>query len=117
MSVEQREAARKICKELEIGVQDFSGYNQVTSAIGFNQLMSVTDGPVQIRHKGKTQDYENDEQASMALPRGYVVKEISSTGAGVLRVRIEEDLVKLYNVNEAWVQSYEKGTGEEIGFF
>ena len=36
---------------------------------------------------------------------------------GVLRVRIEEDLVKLNNVNEAWVQSYEKETGEEISFF
>ena len=53
----------------------------------------------------------------MAWPGGYVVKEISSTAAGVLRVRIEEDLVKLNNVNEAWVQSYEKETGEEISFF
>lgn len=117
MSAEQRETARKLCKDLEIGVQDFSGYNQVTSAIGFNQLMSITDGPVQIRYKGKTQDYENGEQAAMSWPGGYVVKEISSTATGVLRVRIDEDLVKLNNVNEAWVQSYEKETGEEISFF
>ena len=114
---EQRETARKLSKDLEIGVQDFSGYNQVTSAIGFNQLMSITDGPVQIRYKGKTQDYENGEQAAMSWPGGYVVKEISSTATGVLRVRIDEDLVKLNNVNEAWVQSYEKETGEEISFF
>lgn len=117
MSAEQRETARRICKDLEIGVQDFSGYNQVTSAIGFNQLMSITDGPVQIRYKGKTRDYGNGEQAAMALPEGYVVKEISSAGSGVIRVRIEENLVKLNNVNEAWVQSYEKETGEEISFF
>ena len=79
--------------------------------------MTIRDGPVQVRYKGSIQDYENGEQAAMAWPGGFIVKEISSTATGVLRVRIEEDLVKLNNVNEAWVQSYEKETGEEISFF
>ena len=117
MSAEQREKVRKLCKEIEVGVQDFSGYNQVSSAVGLNQLMSITDGPVQIRYKGKTQDFENGEQAAMALPEGYVVKEISVTGGGLLRVRIDKDLVALNDTSEAWVQSYEKETGEEISFF
>ena len=51
--------------------------------------------------------YQRDKQHALELVKCQ----------GLLKYRIEEDLVKLNNVNEAWVQSYEKETGEEISFF
>ena len=39
------------------------------------------------------------------------------TGGGLLRVRVDKDLVAINDTSEAWVQSYEKETGEEISFF
>ncbi|MBQ6036875.1 MAG: hypothetical protein IJL43_06125 [Lachnospiraceae bacterium] len=116
MPEDVRKEARRICSELNLGVQDFSGYAQVSSEINLNQLMRVTDGPVGIEIDGKVQKFENGEQAAMALPERYIVKEIIADGNG-FRVKVRKDLLQMNNIDEAWVKNYEQVSGEEISFF
>jgi len=113
---EDREEVKKICTDLNVGIQDFSGYIQNGTTLGFNQLMRITDGPVRIIFEGKTRDYDNAEAAAMDFPERYAVKSIASE-MGVLVVVIERDYVSLNNVDDEWVHNYEKETGEEVSFF
>ena len=116
MPEEARAKAREICTKLDLGVQDFSGYAQVSSEVNLNQLMRIVDGPVTIELDGKRSQYENGEQAAMALPERYIVQSVASDNGGLL-VMISRDLVNLNSIDEAWVKNYEKETGEEVSFF
>ncbi len=117
ISQEERKAVRETCRELGIGVQDYSGFTHgAPRGISLKQLMACVNGPVEIVLDGSAQRFENGEQAANSLTGKYLVKSISPR-QDCLSVEIVSDLAVLNNVNETWVKDYESETGEAISFF
>ena len=114
---EKREKIKALCKELGIGVQDYFGFSLTASfGLSVRNLMEVVNGPVEVRFNGKSQYFENGEQAVSLLSGKYVVKAIYVKD-GKLVTEIDNDITVRNNVNEDWVRAYEKETGESISFF
>lgn len=107
---------RELCKKLGLSVQDFSTYMQsVGSELALSKLMEVTDGPIEILCDGRSCRFENGEQAAAEMLGRYMVRLLSAKD-GLLRVEVEADAAA-NGVSEAWIQDYEKETGEQVSFF
>ena len=114
---ESRKAVRALCRELDLGVQDFSGYNRgANGGLSLLKVLELAEGAVEITHGENVQHFENPEAAALALPGKYVVKSLNAKD-GVLHIVIEKDVLLINNVDESWVRDYETETGEEISFF
>lgn len=117
MTEKNRKQIKTICQEAEVGVQDFSGYLQNDgSDLSLMKLMQYTSGPVEIVIDGVTQAFSNGEQAVMSVEGKYDVRSVSVRG-GSLVVEISKHQTLLNNLNEDWVQEFERETGEDISFF
>ncbi len=114
---EERNAVRKLCAELNIGVQDFSGYSQsLVSGIALRSLMELVSGPVDVVLDDSRLSFDNGEQASMTLTEKYVVKGLRSREDRLV-VEIRRDHTVLNDINDDWAKAYHAETGEDISFF
>lgn len=114
---ETRQQIKDICKEVDVEVQDFSGYLQNDNGtMTLKRLMEYTSGPVVVVVDGKESAFENGEKAAMAMTGKYAVRRISAK-RDQLVVEVASYPIVLNNVNEKWVREFEKETGEKISFF
>lgn len=117
MTAQARKEIKTICEEVDVGIQDFSGYFQNEgSDLTLMQLMQYTSGPVEIRVNGISQVFPTGEQAAMTVEGKFDVRSIS-THEGRIVVELTKHMTVLNNLNESWVQEFEQETGENISFF
>ena len=117
MPQELRQKVKDLCGELELGFQDYSGFTQNAAfGLSLSKLLEYVNGSLTVSYKGKTQSYENGEQAVSSLSGKYVVKSVSVRDEK-LWVEIDQDILVTPDNKEAWVQDYEKETGESVSFF
>ena len=114
---EVRSAVKESCKELNIPVQDFSGYFQSTpSRIPLKSLLEYVDGPVLIEIGENRMRYVSAEQALADISEKYIVASVYAT-SDALCIRLIQDVLRPNDVQADWVQEYQKETGEDISFF
>lgn len=117
MPKDVRKTIRDICMEQNVEVQDFAGfYKESYGAISLYNLMEYTKGRVKLVIDDKRQSFDNGDQAVMSVTGKYLVKSVSAS-ENMLVVELQRDIVVPNNLEEEWVQNYEKETGEEISFF
>ena len=114
MPTDTRLEIKRICKELSLEVQDFSGYSQVfCSRLGLKSILEYTAGSVVIKKEEQQLFFENGEQALMQLSGPYTVKSIY-TKENQLFIEVDASIEQ----NDTdWIQEHEKETGEEVSFF
>lgn len=117
LSGDLRSQVRQICKDIEVDVQNFSGYFQtVPSKIPLNFLMEYVNGPVEILLD------ENDSSDKLLRPEEldgaerYIVASVTAKD-GVVQIKLIRDLLQPNDIQADWVQSYRDETGGEISFF
>ena len=103
------------CADVGLAVQDFSLYSS-GGANPVRSLLSYVNGPLKIRLDGRTQTFENGEQALAALPGKYTVRAVSAEAGSVL-IELERDTAAPNSADEAWARDYKKATGEDVSFF
>lgn len=117
MPAEIRRKIRETCQTSSVEVQDFSGFlTNESCLVTLKMLMEYSFGAVEIRMDGYVQSFQNGEQALMAYPGKYEVKQIYAK-ADVLGVEITRKTVILNDTNEDWIKDAENKNGEEISFF
>lgn len=117
MPSEIRRSVREICKEIDITVQDFSGYFQsVPSRIPLKALLEYVEGPVEVEIDGHTSHYPTAERAVQEVTGKYILASVCAH-EGILHVRLIQDVLQPNDIQADWVQTYEKETGEDISFF
>lgn len=117
MPLETRKQIREICRKSNVEIQDFSAYMATDGyQITLRKLMEYASGPVEIKLEGKTQRFQNGEEALMAYPGKYEVKLLYAE-ADCLGVEIAQKTVILNDTDQDWVRDTENETGEEISFF
>ena len=78
MPMNVRDQIKASCQEIDIEVQDFSGFLRYdNSGLPFQKLMECVSGEVIVLRDGKTTRYENGEQALMSVVGKHDVKNIS----------------------------------------
>lgn len=117
MPKEVRKTIRDICAEQNVEVQDFAGYYKESyGAVSLHNLMEYTKGGVELVIDGKRQSFDDGDQAAVSVMGKYLVKSISARES-FLVVELQRDILVPNDLEEEWVQNYEKETGEEISFF
>lgn len=117
MPAETREKIKKTCKDVNVDVQDFSGYFQNEGgSFSLKHLLEYARGPVTLVTDGKTATYENGEQALMAQTGKAAVRMVSAKDNHLV-IELSSNPIILNDVNQEWVKDVEKETGEEISFF
>ena len=112
-----RKQIKVICNEIDVGVQDFSGYFQNDGGtLTFRRLMEYTVGAVEIVMAGKSKTFASGEQALMTFTEKYDIKSVSAKESRLV-IEINRHIAVLNNVDEAWVREFEQETGEPISFF
>lgn len=114
---ETRNQIKEICGELNVEVQDYSGFFQnIGGGITLKQLAECSDGAVELVVNGQHQHFDDCEQAMMNTAGKYVVKSISAKN-GSLVVTLADNDVVLNDLNEDWVKEHQQETGEDVSFF
>lgn len=117
MTAKARKEIKDICEEVDVGVQDFSGYFQNDgSDLTLMRLMQYTSGPVEVRINGISQVFPTGEQAAMTVEGKFDVRSITAREGRIL-VELTKHVTVLNDLNETWVQEFEEETGENISFF
>lgn len=117
MPIEIRRQIREVCQKHNVEVQDFSGYlTSESHQVTLKRLMEYANGMVEIKLDGNVQSFQNGEQALMAYPGQYEVKQLYAN-ADKLGVEIARKTVILNDTNQDWVRDTEDKSGEEISFF
>ena len=112
-----RRAVRAIGKEIDIPVQDFSGYFQsIPSRIPLRSLLNYVEGPVEIELNGTRRHFPDAAQAVMESDGKYIVASVRAE-SGVLRIRLIQDVLLPNDTQADWVRDYQNETGEDISFF
>ena len=112
-----RTVVKEICRDLEIPVQDFSGFFQSTpSRIPLKSLLEYVEGPVLIEIGDQPICYDSAEQAITDISEKYIVASVSVVSNTVC-VRLIQDVLRPNDIQADWVQAYKKETGEDISFF
>jgi FlaA1/EpsC-like NDP-sugar epimerase len=117
MPAEVRREVREICREIDLSVQDFSSYFQSTpSRIPLHSLLEYVEGPFWIKAEDRLTRFEFSDQALAALQGKYIVSAIRSHDGEPCFVLIKDVLLP-NDIQEEWVQDYQKNTGEDVSFF
>ena len=117
MPADVRKTIREKCRELDVNVQDFSGFSQqAVSGVALKRFLEMTSGSVEIRMGDIRQQFDNGEQAALTVNGRYVVKHVWAE-SNLLLIEIEKDVIITNNVDEEWVREYENMSGSEISFF
>lgn len=114
---EVRTAVKEICRNLEIPVQNFSGFFQsIPSRIPLKSLLEYVEGPVLIEIGGRQIRYASADQAIANVSEKYIVASVSTVSETVC-IRLIQDVLRPNDIQADWVQAYQKETGEDISFF
>lgn len=112
-----RGEVKVICRNMDIPVQEFSGYFQsAPSRIPVKSLLEYVEGPVVVEIGNDRTRYDSAEQASACISEKYIVASVC-TKADCVCIRLIEDVFRPNDVQAEWVQAYQKETGEDISFF
>lgn len=112
-----RTTVKEICRELEIPVQDFSGFFQITpSRIPLKSLLEYVEGPVLIEIGDQQTYYTSADQAIANISEKHIVASVS-TVSNTVCVRLIQDVLRPNDIQADWVQEYQEETGEDISFF
>lgn len=114
---EVRASVKQICGNLEIPVQDFSGFFQsAPSRIPLKSLLEYVEGPVLIEIGNQKTRYASADQAIAEISEKYIVASVS-TESNTVCVRLIQDVLRPNDIQADWVQAYQEETGEDISFF
>lgn len=114
---EVRTAVKEICNNLNVPVQDFSGYFQsAPSRIPLKSLLEYVEGPVLIEIGNERTRYLSAAQAIAEISGRYIVASVC-TMSDALCIRLIQDVLRPNDIQADWVQEYQKETGEDISFF
>lgn len=114
---EVRNAVKEICSDLDIPVQDFSGYFQSTpSRIPLKTLLEYVEGPVLIEIGENRTHYASAKQAIADISEKYIIASVY-TADETLCIQLIQDVLRPNDIQADWVQAYQKETGEDISFF
>lgn len=114
---EVRAEVKRICKNLDIPVQDFSGYFQsVPSRIPLRSLLEYVEGPLVIELEDTKTSYAHAGDAAKDISEKYIVASVC-VREGTLCLRLIQDVLRPNDVQADWVQLYQEETGEDISFF
>lgn len=112
-----RTMVREICQDLDVPVQDFSGYFQSTpSRIPLRSLLEYVEGPVWVEIGESRTRYASAEEAAARISEKYIVASVYTVD-GELCIRLIQDILRPNDIQTEWVQTYQKETGEDISFF
>ena len=112
-----RNAVKEICNDLDIPVQDFSGYFQSTpSRIPLKTLLEYVEGPVLIEIGENRTHYASAKQAIADISEKYIIASVY-TADETLCIQLIQDVLRPNDIQADWVQAYQKETGEDISFF
>jgi FlaA1/EpsC-like NDP-sugar epimerase len=112
-----RNAVKTTCRQLDIPVQDFSGYFQSTpSRIPLRSVLEYVDGPVVIEVDGNKTRYADASQAEAGIAEKYIVAAIYAQN-DIPCIRLNRDVLRPNDIQADWVRDYQEETGEDISFF
>ena len=112
-----RNRIKELCKEMNVEVQDFSGYLQSGgSGITVRKLAELSTGEVELVIDESRKTFADGETAWMNTPGNYVVDSISAQD-NKLVIHMHTNRVVLNDLNASWVEDQKKITGEDISFF
>lgn len=112
-----RNRIKELCKEMNVEVQDFSGYLQSGgSGITVRKLAELSTGEVELVIDGTGKTFANGEAAWINTPGNYVVDSISAKD-NKLVIHMHTNRVVLNDLNASWVEEQKQVTGEDISFF
>lgn len=112
-----RKQIKEICGELNVEVQDYSGYFQsIGSGVTLKNLAECCDGAVELVVNGQHQHFDDCEQAVMNTAGKYQVKSIYAKD-GTLVIVLADNNVVLNDLNADWVKEQKQETGEDVSFF
>ena len=111
------QSIRSTLQDTNVDIQVFSGLIQSSAKeISVYDLLELSGGPITIVFGELTKRFHDPEEAVSALNGKYAVKSIGVVDDG-LEIEIEQAVTSLTNVNESWIEDYEKRTGETVSFF
>lgn len=114
---EFRTKVKEICQNLDIPIQDFSGFFQSTpSRIPLRSLLEYVEGPMLIEIGDAQTRYNSAEQALARISEKYIISSVYTLD-GTLCIRLIQDVLRPNDIQTEWVQTYQKETGEDISFF
>lgn len=117
MPEQMQQKVRKICRDMNVPVQNFSEYFLgATSKIHLRTLLELVQGPVELEIQDQLKRYDTAEQAAMENTERYIVTEVSSEN-GCLRVKLIRDALVPNDTQAEWIKTYRENTGEDISFF
>ena len=112
-----RNRIKEVCKEIDVEVQDFSGYLQSGgNGITLRKLAELSTGEVEVVIDGTGKNFANGEAAWINTPGNYVVDSISAKD-NKLVIHMHTNRVVLNDLNASWVEEQKQVTGEDISFF
>lgn len=117
MPQEVRDTVKSLCAQVQVEVQDYSGFFQrVGSGITLKELAQCAGGPVELVIHAERRRYESCEQALLDTAGRYVVKSVAARG-DTLVIELTDHSVEQNDLNAEWVKNQEAETGEAISFF
>lgn len=117
MPMKIRKEIRELCAELNLDVQDFAGFFQESlGAVLLRNLMAYISGEVELVIDGIPVRFANAEQAVLSITDKRVIKTIHARDNRMV-VELQHDVLRPNDVEEDWVKTYERETGEDISFF
>ena len=113
LSAEKRKEIFEKCAELDIEVQDYTGYlSNLGGRVPVSSLLGMIAGPVKICLDGKEQEFENGEEALKTLKDRYDVESIEGA-----KISLKKSSAAAYAGYDAWAQKHKEDTGEDVSFF
>lgn len=117
MPAEIRRNVREICREINVDVQNFSGYFQTLSGrIPLRFLLEYVDGPVEIVIDENGSSHKRMKPEDVDMSEKYIVSSIAAENETVC-IKLIRDVLHPNDTNAEWVRSYQQETGGDISFF
>lgn len=113
LSAEKRKEIRDKCAELDIEVQDYTGYlSNLGGRVPVSSLLGLITGPVRVSVDGKEHEYMDGVEALKALRDRYEVESIEGA-----KISLKKSSSAPYVGYDAWAQKHKEDTGEDVSFF
>ncbi len=113
LPAETREMIKEKCRACDLEVQDFSGYlTNDGPELTAQKVLERAGGRVAVVIDGVRTEYENSEQALMALNGKYEVRSLNAADSELV-LELTKTSVILNDMSASWIQE----AGEDISFF
>lgn len=114
---EVRDKIKELCRNLDVTVQNFSGYFQsVPSRIPLKALLEYAEGAVLIEIDGQKTRYASVSEAIETISEKYIVASLCVESDAIC-IRLIRDVLLPNDTQADWIQEYQKETGEDVSFF